>query len=45
MRATANPGVVDTEQHRLAIDVELGPQAVSITSPEFARRLAAAQRK
>jgi enoyl-CoA hydratase len=45
MRATANPGVVDTEQHRIAVDTELGPQAVSITSPEFARRLAAAQRK
>ena len=45
MRATANPGVVDTEQHRIAVDTELGPQAASITSPEFARRLAAAQRK
>jgi len=45
MRATANPGVVDTEQHRIAVDTELGPQAVSITSPEFASRLAAAQRK
>ena len=37
---TANPGVVDTEQHRIAVDTELGPQATSITSPEFARRLA-----
>ena len=45
MRATANPGVVDTEQHRIAVDTELGPQAASITSPEFARRLAAAQRR
>jgi enoyl-CoA hydratase len=45
MRATANPGVVDTEQHRIAVDTEIGPQADSITSPEFARRLAAAQRK
>jgi enoyl-CoA hydratase len=45
MRATANPGVVDTDQHRIAVDTELGPQAASITSPEFARRLAAAQRK
>jgi enoyl-CoA hydratase len=45
MRATANPGFVDTDQHRIAVDTELGPQAASITSPEFARRLAAAQRK
>ncbi|KUI38844.1 enoyl-CoA hydratase [Mycobacterium sp. IS-1496] len=45
MRATANPGTVDTEQHRTAVDIELGPQASSIESPEFARRLAAAKRK
>jgi enoyl-CoA hydratase len=45
MRATANPGTVDLEQHRLAVDVELAPQARSIESPEFAARLAAAQRK
>jgi enoyl-CoA hydratase len=45
MRATANPGTVDTDQHRIAVDVEIGPQAVSIESPEFAARLAAAQRK
>jgi enoyl-CoA hydratase len=45
MRATANPGFIDTEQHRIAVDTELGPQATSITSPEFARRLAAAHRK
>ncbi|HEX2286090.1 MAG TPA: enoyl-CoA hydratase-related protein, partial [Mycobacterium sp.] len=45
MRATANPGVIDTDQHRIAVDTELGPQAASITSPEFARRLEAAQRK
>lgn len=45
MRATANPGFVDTEQHRIAVDTEIGPQADSITSPEFARRLAAARRK
>ena len=45
MRATANPGVVDTEQHRIAVDIELGPQARSIESPEFAQRLAAAKRK
>jgi enoyl-CoA hydratase len=45
MRATANPGVVDTDQHRIAVDTELGAQATSIESPEFAKRLAAAQRK
>lgn len=45
MRATANPGVVDTEQHAMAVDVEIGPQAVSIESPEFAARLAAAKRR
>jgi enoyl-CoA hydratase len=45
MRATANPGHIDTDQHRIAVDTELGPQATSIESPEFARRLQAAQRK
>jgi enoyl-CoA hydratase len=45
MRATANPGVIDMDQHRIAVDTELGPQAVSITSPEFQQRLAAARRK
>jgi enoyl-CoA hydratase len=45
MRATANPGTVDTDQHRIAVDIELGPQASSIESPEFARRLAAARRR
>ncbi|BBY30879.1 enoyl-CoA hydratase [Mycolicibacterium sediminis] len=45
MRATANPGTVDLDQHRIAVDVEIGPQAVSIESPEFAQRLAAAKRK
>jgi enoyl-CoA hydratase len=45
MRATASPGSVDAEQHELAKDTELGPQANSIRSPEFAARLAAAQRK
>lgn len=45
MRATANPGTVDLEQHRIAVDVEIGPQAVSIESPEFTERLAAAKRK
>src|SRR5689334_15199676 len=45
MRATASPGSVDAEQHELAKDTELGPQAASLTSPEFTRRLAAAKRK
>lgn len=45
MRATANPGTVDLDQHRIAVDVEITPQATSIESPEFARRLAAARRK
>lgn len=45
MRATANPGVVDLDQHRIAVDTELGPQARSIESPEFAERLAAAKRR
>lgn len=45
MRATANPGFVDSDQHRIAVDTELGPQATSIESPEFARRLEAAKRR
>ncbi|MET0901097.1 MAG: enoyl-CoA hydratase [Mycobacterium sp.] len=45
MRATAAPGTVDTDTHQLAMRTELGPQATSIQSPEFAARLAAAQRK
>lgn len=45
MRATTNPGSVDVEQHEQAKRVELGPQAKSIQSPEFAARLAAARRK
>lgn len=45
MRATANPGTVDLDQHRIAVDVEIVPQAISIESPEFAARLAAAKRK
>ena len=45
MRATANPGFIDIDQHRIAVDTELGPQARSIESPEFARRLEAAKRK
>ena len=45
MRATANPGFVDSDQHSIAVDIELGPQAASIESPEFARRLEAAKRR
>jgi len=45
MRATASPGSVDSEQHEFAKRTELGPQAKSIQSPEFAARLAAARRK
>lgn len=45
MRATANPGTVDVDEHGAAVDIELGPQARSIESPEFAARLAAAKRK
>ena len=45
MRATAVPGAVDTDTHQLAMRTELGPQATSIQSPEFAARLAAAQRR
>jgi enoyl-CoA hydratase len=45
MRATANPGFIDSEQHGIAVDTELGPQARSIESPEFARRLEAAKRR
>jgi enoyl-CoA hydratase len=45
MRATASPGFVDTEQHQLAIDTEIGPQATTILSPEFARRLNAARHR
>ena len=45
MRATASPGAVDTDLHRIAVDVEIGPQATSIESPEFAARLAAAKKR
>jgi enoyl-CoA hydratase len=45
MRATANPGSVDRDQHSIAVDTELKPQATSILSPEFAQRLAAAKRR
>src|ERR1700761_2907151 len=45
MRATASPGSLDHELHERAKDIEIGPQATSIESPEFAARLAAAQPK
>jgi enoyl-CoA hydratase len=45
MRATDHPGVLDNDQHRLAVDIEIVPQARSIESPEFAARLAAAKRR
>ncbi|BBX62605.1 putative enoyl-CoA hydratase echA14 [Mycobacterium saskatchewanense] len=45
MRATATPGSLDNEQHERSMRTELGPQAHSIQSPEFASRLAAAQRR
>lgn len=44
MRATANPGFLDSDQHAIAVDVEIIPQARSIESPEFQRRLAAAKK-
>jgi enoyl-CoA hydratase len=44
MRATASPGSVDIDAHEFAKRTELGPQAMSIQSPEFAARLAAARR-
>jgi enoyl-CoA hydratase len=45
MRATISPGNLDSEQHAAAVNTEIGPQAKSIESPEFAERLAAARRK
>lgn len=45
MRATASPGAVDTDSHQTAMRTELGPQAASAQSPEFAARLAAVQRR
>jgi len=45
MRATAIPGFSDVDHHRAAKDIELGPQAATVESPEFKRRLAAAQRR
>ncbi len=45
MRATISPGAVDSHHHAFSIDAELGPQAASIRSPEFAERLSAARRR
>lgn len=45
MRATASPGSLDTEHHEAAKRAELAPQVRTIQSPEFANRLAVAQRK
>jgi enoyl-CoA hydratase len=45
MRATTIPGFLDTDLHAAAKDIELGPQAALIESPEFKARLAAAQRR
>jgi enoyl-CoA hydratase len=44
MRRTISPGAVDSEQHAYAVGAEVGPQATSIRSPEFAERLKAARR-
>lgn len=45
MRATASPGALEGEQHEFAKRTELGPQAATIESPDFAARLAAARHK
>ena len=45
MRATAIPGFVDTDHHEAAKNIELGPQALSVESPDFKARLAAARRR
>lgn len=45
MRHTAIPGFNDADHHEAAKDIELGPQAMSIESPEFRARLAAAQKR
>ena len=37
------PGTVDSDHHAIAVRAEVGPQAKSIQSPEFAERLAAAR--
>lgn len=45
MRATAIPGFLDSDHHEAAKLIELGPQAQSIESPEFAERLRAAKKR
>jgi enoyl-CoA hydratase len=45
MRATAIPGFSDAEHHEAAKDIELGPQAATVESPEFRARLDAARRR
>ena len=45
MRATAIPGFNDAEHHEAAKNIELGPQAITIESPEFRARLAAARKR
>jgi enoyl-CoA hydratase len=45
MRATAVPGFNDADHHEAAKNIELGPQAVSVESPEFKARLAAARQR
>ncbi|WP_421844982.1 enoyl-CoA hydratase [Mycobacterium sp.] len=45
MRTTASLGSLDSDQHEHAKDLELRPQAISIRSPDFVARLAAARRK
>ncbi|WP_343600446.1 enoyl-CoA hydratase [Mycobacterium sp.] len=45
MHATASPGWIDVEAHEFAMRAELGPQAQSARSPDFAARLAAARRR
>lgn len=45
MRATAIPGFNDAAHHEAAKDIELGPQAVSVESPDFKARLAAARKR
>lgn len=45
MRATAVPGFNDADHHDAAKNIELGPQAVTIESPEFRARLAAARQR
>ncbi|MDZ7887392.1 MAG: enoyl-CoA hydratase [Mycobacterium sp.] len=39
MGATASPGSLDSDQHRLALDLELEPQIASMRSPGFRSRL------